>query len=133
MKHIAVFFVAAAAALLSGCGTVENNYRSVRDFADHLAASGVQIEYIQPVRADTLRASDGMIVRVAGTQSDIAVYKFDSNAAAMRERLADIEKKGAVYFLGAKYSAVVCGSFVLVEAEKNPRKNDIIAAFKSFR
>lgn len=120
-----LLFVAAA------CSSVENNYLSPRDFADHLVANGVAIEYIQPAVQGPLKATEGMIFRIAG--KDLGVYKFDKNSKVQCERLEKISNEGAVYFLGAKYAAAVSGSFVLVDAEKNPKKDEIIRAFRTFQ
>ncbi len=131
MKSFISLFSCALSLFLFSCTTVENNYRSSRDFASHLVANGVPVEYMQPAVPGPLKATEGVILRIAG--KDLGVYKFDKNAKVQRERLEKIKDEGAVYFLGAKYVAIVSGSFVLIDAEKNPRKDDIIKAFKTFQ
>ena len=65
-------------------------------------------------------------------ERQIGVYKYDSNNEKHKERLLRVDETGYFYVVGIRYNAIRNGSYILIDFEKHPRKNDIVNAFKTF-
>ncbi|MCP3968673.1 MAG: hypothetical protein GY750_20355 [Lentisphaerae bacterium] len=122
---------AALTILLSGGCDIDNNHLTLKDFADHLKKSGVNVEQVQPIEADVIKAQKAIAVKIAG--SEIGVYKFNIDFKNQAKRLKRIHGNGYVYMLGLKFPVVVKGTFVLVNVHKNPEKHKILKALKTFK
>ncbi len=116
--------------MIAGCSTVHNNSLKPRDLARCLSAHGVKIEYIRPLESAILYADAGIEFGISGKR--VAAYHFNTDLETQRKRIAKIKKNKYVFIMGLKFPAMVHGSYVLVNANTNPQKHKIIAAFKKF-
>jgi hypothetical protein len=118
--------------VLSSCVTDDsNNYLRIEDLNDHLVNQGIKVEQVQPLEPRLIRASRAFAITIKG--KEIGVYKYDTSIKKQREKLARIKETGEVYVLAIKFAAVVKGSFVLIGVGRNPEKDKIMAALKSFK
>ncbi len=78
-----------------------------------------------PVHADK-----GFSVMLAGRQ--VAFYKYNTKYKRMRNKLEYVEKNKCIYIVGRKYSAIANGSFIMVDHESNPKKNQLLKVFMEF-
>ena len=116
--------------MIAGCTTVHNNSLKPRDLATCLSAHGVKIEYIRPLESAILYADAGIEFGISGKR--VAAYHFNTDLETQRKRIENIRKNKFVFIMGLKFPAMVHGSYVLVNANPNPQKHKIIAAFKKF-
>lgn len=116
--------------MIAGCTSVHNNSLKPRDLATCLSAHGVKIEYIRPLEPAILYADAGIEFGISGKR--VAAYHFNTDLKTQRKRIAKIKKNKYVFVMGLKFPAMVHGSYVLVNANPNPQKHKIIAAFKKF-
>lgn len=117
-------------AVLAGGCAVHNNHLTPEDFARHLVDSGVPVRQAQRLSPDPFRANEALAIDIDG--QEIGIYKFNQDTDLQRRRLEKIREEGCTYIIGTKYPVVVHGSFMLLGVEKNPRKKEILKAFKSF-
>lgn len=131
MKSVKYGLGLLAAVLLTGCATtVNNNYRTPQEFADHLVAHGVAVTQVQPLSPQPFRASEAVAVEVDG--SDIGVYKYNRDIDIQNKRIERIAESGRTYVSGMPLPAVVHGSFMFLGLEKNKHKKAIQKAIESF-
>ena len=126
-KHFALLVVASI--FVGGCA-VNNNSLKVRDLADCMNYHKVKIDHIKPIEPAMLYADSAMEMKIAGHV--VAAYYFNKNLETQKKRIELIEKNKYVYIMGLKFPAIVHGSFVLVNVNSNPKKHEIINAFKKF-
>ena len=129
-SRIAVLCGAIAIFMIAGCATIHNNSLKPRDLATCLSAHGVKIEYIRPLEPAMLYADAAIEFGISGKR--VAAYHFNTDLEAQRKRIENIRKNKFVFLMGLKFPAIVHGSYVLVNANPNPQKHKIIAAFKKF-
>jgi len=113
----------------AGCDR-ENNHLTIDDLIKHFEKSGLKIESVSPLRADTIKAENAAAIRISGRE--IGVYKYDVNIAKEKVKIEKIQENGHVYIIGLKYPVIVNGSFILMDYERNPSKDKIVEAFESF-
>ncbi|MDD5699550.1 MAG: hypothetical protein PHH77_13130 [Victivallaceae bacterium] len=128
-KNLRLLPVAAVLVITAGCA-VNNNSLHVRDLADCMNLYGVKIDYVRPLEPSILYADSGMEMGISGHK--VAAYYFNTDLETQRKRLERIRKNKYVYIMGLKFPAIVHGSCVLVNANSNPQKHKIIAAFEKF-
>ncbi|MBE6406207.1 MAG: hypothetical protein E7040_09320 [Lentisphaerae bacterium] len=116
--------------LLSGCAISRNNDRSFWEMIQHFEKSGVHVESVNPLDTRQIKAARAYAFTIGERQ--IGVYKYDSNNEKHKERLLRVDETGYFYVVGIRYNAIRNGSYVLIDFEKHPRKNDIVNAFKTF-
>lgn len=116
--------------MIAGCSTVHNNSLNPMDLATCLSAHGVKIEYIRPLEPAILYADGGIEFGISGKR--VAAYHFNTDLETQRKRIAKIKEHKYVFIMGLKFPAIVHGSYVLVNANPNPQKHKIIAAFNKF-
>lgn len=115
----------------TGCSVTRNNHREPAEFVEHLIESGVAVDSFSPLAPEPVQASSAVAISING--KDIAIYKFNQDNRVQRERMARIESSGALFLApGFKHQAFIHGSFVILGAEKNPAKQQILEAFKTF-
>ena len=78
-----------------------------------------------PVHADK-----GFSVMLAGRQ--VAFYKYNTKYKRMRNKLEYVNKNKCIYIVGRKYSAIANGSCIMVDYEKNPKKDQLLKVFMEF-
>jgi hypothetical protein len=120
--------------LLCGCMTSserDNNAKTLDDLVVHFKKSGLTIDTVQPLLPDPIKSDSAMAVQIAGRQ--VGLYKFNTRWKKSQDRLAKIKQAGELHIVGIRFEAMVNGSFVMIDYEKNPEKDKIVAAFKDFR
>lgn len=127
-----IFCLLTVSFLLSSCLSFhkDNNHLTLADLLKHFKDKGVEIETVRPMRADTVKASNGAAVKIAGRE--IGIYKYNKGIRKQEQKLEWIIENDCVYIVGLKYPVKVNGSFVMIDFEKNPKKDKIIEAFESF-
>lgn len=120
---------------LAGCahGPSEssNNHKTIPDLIHYFEKSNVTIDTLALLRRDVINADDAMAIKISG--SEIGIYKFNDHIKKQREKLASISAKGYVYLIGIKKTAVVNGSFVMVDSDINKKRELIEKVFREFR
>lgn len=111
--------------------SVINNHLTMNDFVRHLQDSGIKVEQIQPVRADVVRATEGLAVMIG--KDEIGVYYFNTDVELQRNIIKKYHEDGFVYILGFRFPVFMAGSYVLLGVEKHPQKKEIIKALRSFK
>lgn len=111
--------------------SVINNHLNLMDFANHLHNSGVPVAQVQPIRADVLRATDAMAILI--DKDEIGVYYFNTDVEQQRKIIEKYNKDGFAYILGFRFPVFMAGSYVIIGAEKHPRKKEIVKALRSFK
>lgn len=121
------------AVMLSSCITDAdaNNYLHIEDLVEHMVNQGVKVEQVQPLEPRLVGASRAFAVKIQG--KEIGIYKYDVSIKKQREKLAEIARTGVVYVLAIKFSAVTKGAFMLMDVDRNPEKDKIMAALDSFK
>ena len=66
-------------------------------------------------------------------KNDIGVYYFNTDVEQQRKILAQYYEDGFAYILGFRLPVFMSGSFVIIGAEKHPKKKEIIKAFRLFK
>ena len=128
-RSLCILF-AAAAILCSGCRTVvENNDRTAQELCRYMMQkTGGTFDgtmAVEPIHADS-----GFALKVANRQ--VAFYKFNTKYKKARAKIEYVDKNKFIYIYGFKFSAVSHGSFIMVDYEDNPLKDELLEAFKSF-
>ena len=77
-----------------------------------------------------IHAESGFSVMLGGRQ--VAFYKYNTRRKKMRKKLDWIIENKCVFILGQKYPAMVNGSFVMIDYEKNPKKDLLVKVFQEF-
>lgn len=116
--------------LLSGCAISRNNDSTFWEMIQHFERSGVHVESVNPLDTRQIKAARAYAFTIGERQ--IGVYKYDSNNEKHKERLLRVDETGYFYVVGIRYNAIRNGSYILIDFEKHPRKNDIVNAFKTF-
>jgi hypothetical protein len=109
----------------------DNNAKTLDDLVLHFQKSGLKIETVQPLMPEPVKSESAMAVQIAGKQ--VGLYKFNTRWKKSQERLARIRQAGELYIVGIRFEAKVNGSFVMIDHEKNPEKEKIVASFERFR
>ena len=124
------FFFAAAVILFSGCrSTVENNHRTAQELCRYMMQrTGGTFDgtmAVEPIHAD-----EGFALKVANRQ--VAFYKFNTKYKKARAKIEYVDKNGFIYIYGFKFPAISRGSFIMVDYEENPLKDQLLEAFNNF-
>lgn len=122
--------VLAAAAVLSGCASYDNNYLRPEDFAAYLERDGVKVDGTRPLPGDPFRATSGCAIMIDG--NEIGVYKYDRSSSVQEKRVEKIGDEGRTYIQGIPFPAEVRGSFMFLGLEKNPQKRRILEVIDKF-
>ncbi|MBR2425804.1 MAG: hypothetical protein IKB16_03590 [Lentisphaeria bacterium] len=77
-----------------------------------------------------VHAEKGFSVMLAGRQ--VAFYKYNTKYKKMRNKLEYVNKNKCLYIVGRKYTAVANGSFVMIDYDTNPRKDQLLKVFMEF-
>ena len=129
-KLAAVLIFTAMIFVLTGCGISRNNNRAFWDVIQHFEKSGVHIESVNPLDTRQVKAAAAYAFTIGERQ--IGVYKYDSNNEKHKEKLLRVDETGVFYVVGIRYKAVRNGSYILIDFENHPKKNEIVKAFQSF-
>ena len=116
--------------LLSGCAISRNNDRSFWEMIQHFEKCGVHVESVNPLDTRQIKAARAYAFTIGERQ--VGVYKYDSKNEKHKERLLRVDRTGYFYVVGIRFNAIRNGSYILIDHEKHPRKNDIVNAFKTF-
>ena len=129
-RTLYILFAAAAIVLFGGCrSTVDNNGRTVQELCRYMIQqTGGTFDgemAVEPIHADA-----GFALKIANRQ--VAFYKFNTKYKKARAKIEYVDKNHFIYIYGFKFSAVSHGSFIMVDYETNPLKDELLEAFKSF-
>jgi hypothetical protein len=126
--------VVAGIILFSGCAIfdVNNNYLHPEDFAKQLQKDGIRVDALRALDPSPLAATAAVELKIG--QSNVGVYKFDTNIEVQRKRLERIRKNKRIYFNGIPYPIYeVSGSFIVVGLDKHQDKARILKSLRNFR
>ena len=129
-KSFCFLFCAAALILCSGCrSTVDNNGRTAQELCRYMMQrTGGTFDgtmAVEPIHAD-----EGFALKVANRQ--VAFYKFNTKYKKARAKIEYVDKNGFIYIYGFKFPAISRGSFIMVDYEDNPLKDQLLEAFNKF-
>lgn len=132
-KYRSFFFLAALIFSLGLCSActhvVKNNDRTIQELARHMIKN-TNTRYCCDMEPGLVHAESGFSIW-AGTHQ-VAFYKYNLERKKMVEKLEQIKKTNRVYILGYKYPALVHGSFIMIDYENTPMREELIKAFLSF-
>lgn len=111
-------------------GTV-NNTKTINDLISYFKQNGLKVDNVDVMMFQIIGASDGKRMNINNTE--IEVYKFDSDDKGQQTILNDIEKTGTINVLNMKEPAIINGSFIIISYEDHPDKQKIIQLFKKFK
>lgn len=129
-RSLCILFAASLVILFVGChSTVENNNRTAVELCRYMMqrTGGT---YDGQMAVEPIHADEGFALKVANRQ--VAFYKFNTKYKKARAKIEYVDKNKFIYIYGFKFSAVSHGSFIMVDYEDNPLKNELLEAFKSF-
>ena len=129
-RSLCILLAAAVVILCSGCRTVvENNDRTAQELCRYMMQkTGGTFDgtmAVEPIHADS-----GFALKVANRQ--VAFYKFNTKYKKARAKIEYVDKNGFIYIYGFKFPAVSRGSFIMVDYEDNPLKDQLLEAFNNF-
>lgn len=128
-RSLCILF-AAAVFVLCGCrSTVENNNRTAQELCRYMMQK-TGGTFDGPMAVEPIHADDGFALKLANRQ--VAFYKFNTKYKKARAKIEYVDKNHFIYIYGAKFSAISHGSFIMVDYETNPLKDELLEAFKSF-
>ncbi len=114
----------------SACAhVVENNDRTIQELARHMLMN-TQTRYCCDMEPGPVHAESGFSIWAGDHQ--VAFYKYNLDRKKMTKKLEGIKEKKCLYILGYKYPAMVHGSFVMIDYENTPMRDELIKAFQSF-
>ena len=126
--------VVAGIILFSGCAIfdVNNNYLHPEDFAKQLQKDGIRVDALRALDPSPLAATAAVELKIG--QSNVGVYKFDTNIEVQRKRLERIRKNKRIYFNGIPYPIYeVSGSFIVIGLDKHKDKARILESLRNFK
>ena len=129
-KILQLFFLAVIALLAGGCSISKNNDRSFWDIIKHFETCGLHVKSVNPLTTVQVKAAAAFAFTIGDRQ--VGVYKFDSNNEKHKEKLLRVDETGYFYVIGIRYKAVRNGSYVLIDFEQHPDKDEIVKAFETF-
>lgn len=117
--------------LLNSCISFEaTGQRRLSELAAHMIKhTGGQISAMMMV--EPVRASDGLAIKIAGRE--VAFYKYDLSLPRAKKRYEHIRAHREVYISGVRFEAEINGPFMMIDHNKNLKREEIIKAFRSFR
>ena len=129
-KSLCILFAAVIVVLCGACrSTVENNNRTAVELCRYMMQkTGGKFDgtmAVEPIHAD-----EGFALKVADRQ--VAFYKFNTKYKKARAKIEYVDKNGFIYIYGFKFPAVSRGSFIMVDYEENPLKDQLLEAFNNF-
>ena len=129
-RSLCILFAAASVVFFSGCrSTVENNNRTALELCRYMMQqTGGTFDGMMAV--EPIHASDGFALKVANRQ--VAFYKFDIKYKKPRSKIEYVDKNHFIYIYGFKFPAISRGSFIMVDYEDNPLKDQLLEAFNKF-
>ena len=129
-KSLCILFAAALVILFSGCrSTVENHDRTAVELCRYMMQQ-TGGTYDGAMAVEPIHADEGFALKVANRQ--VAFYKFNTKYKKARAKIEYVDKNGFIYIYGFKFPAISRGSFIMVDYETNPLKDELLEAFKSF-
>ena len=130
IRFLCTLFAAAAVLLCAGCKTtVENNDRTALELCRYMMQK-TGGTYDGAMAYEPIHASDGFALKIANRQ--VAFYKFNTKWKKARAKIEYVDKHKYIYIYGFKFSAISHGSFIMVDYEDNPRKDELLDAFLKF-
>lgn len=81
---------------------------------------------VEPVRAE-----DGLAMRISGRE--VAFYKYDLTRPKAKKKYDHIKATGEVYISGIRYKAELNGPFMMIDHDRNMKREEILKAFQNFR
>lgn len=127
-----IFALVATLGITIYCANAEvgsNNARTIRDVAEHFAASGLTIQREQEKIAAFIGAMDGRGFQIDG--SVFEVYKYDIDVPVQAHLLEKYSTEG-MNLMGQEFVPVRNGSFLLLPKEDRPSWGKVREAFVSF-
>ena len=129
-RSLRILFAAAFVVLFSGCrSTVDNNNRTALELCRYMMQQ-TGGTYDGQMAVEPIHADEGFALKVANRQ--VAFYKFNTKYKKARAKIEYVDKNGFIYIYGFKFPAISRGSFIMVDYETNPLKDELLEAFKSF-
>lgn len=129
-RTLCILFAAVAVVLCSGCKTaVDNSNRSAEELCLYMMRqTGGTFDGMMAI--EPIRASEGFALKIANRQ--VAFYKFNLKWKKARAKIEYVDKNGFIYIYGEKFSAVSHGSFIMVDYDTNPMRDQLLEAFRKF-
>ena len=129
-RSLCILFAAVAVILCSGCrSTVDNNNRTAVELCRYMMQK-TGGTYDGQMAVEPIRADEGFALKIANRQ--VAFYKFNTKYKKARAKIEYVDKNGFIYIYGVKFPAISRGSFIMVDYEDNPLRDQLLEAFKSF-
>lgn len=123
--------ICASSVLLTGCATTgsKNNDMTLNDLYRHMnKETGCQ--FFSTANPGPMHAQDGIAVSLENHV--VFFYKFDIERTKQRPKWEYVKENKQIYLFGKSLPAVVNGSFIMVDYENNPKKEELLKAFDSF-
>ena len=116
---------------LGSCISTEaSGRRRLSELAAHMIRhTGGEISAMMMV--EPVRAEDGLAIKIAGRE--VAFYKYDLALPRAKKRYEHIRAHKAVYISGVRFEAEINGPFMMIDHNKNLKREEIIKAFRSFK
>lgn len=129
-KSLQILLLFISVLFLSGCSISNNNDRPFFDVIQHFERSGVHVESVNPLDTRQVKAVWAYAFTIGERQ--VGVYKYDSMNQKHKEKLLRVDETGVFYVVGIRFSAIRNGSYILIDYEQHPQKDEIVKAFKTF-
>jgi len=107
----------------------DNNDRGIRELAAHMLQN-TKTKYLCDMEPGPAHAESGFSVMDGKHQ--VAFYKYNKKSKKQTKKLDYIKKNKCLFLVGYKYPAMVNGSFVMIDFEETPQRQQLIDAFMSF-
>ena len=129
-RTLSILFASVAVILCSACrSTVDNNNRTIQELCRYMMQQ-TGGTFDGEMAAEPIHADAGFALKIANRQ--VAFYKFNTKWKKARAKIDYVDENHFIYIYGFKFSAVSHGSFIMVDYEDNPLKDELLKAFKSF-
>ena len=129
-RSLCILFAAVIVVLCGACrSTVENNNRTAVELCRYMMQK-TGGTYDGQMAVEPIHADEGFALKVANRQ--VAFYKFNTKYKRARAKIEYVNKNHFIYIYGFKFPAISRGSFIMVDYEDNPLKDQLLEAFKNF-
>ena len=129
-RSLCILFAAVIVVLCGACrSTVENNNRTAVELCRYMMQK-TGGTYDGQMAVEPIHADEGFALKVANRQ--VAFYKFNTKYKRARAKIEYVNKNHFIYIYGFKFPAISRGSFIMVDYEDNPLKDQLLEAFNNF-
>lgn len=117
---------------LAGCAAdpgADPRYRLVHLISYMQKQVGGEVSAMMMV--EPVRAQDGLAMRISGRE--VAFYKYDLTQPKAKKKYDHVKATGHVYISGVRYKAELNGPFMMIDHDRNMKRDAILRAFRNFR